>query len=386
MNKTLLISEIFPPIHGGSGRWFWDLYSRLPVNDYVFVVGNSQGADEFDLKHRLDVHRMDLSSDQWGILNLNGALFYLKKFWVIRKLVKQKKIKQLHLGRCLPEGIIGLLFRFFYRIPYLCYIHGEDVETARDSREFILLIKYVLKYADLLICNSGNTQKILLEKWSVPIGKIQILYPGVDAEKFVPEAKDQFIRKELGWDSRFVVLTVGRLQKRKGHDKMIYAIDWLKKNYSIDILYAIVGDGQEKEALMNIVMSLGIEDSVSFLGEVSDQEMLQCYQQADLFILPNRQEGKDIEGFGIVLVEAQSCAIPVIAGNSGGTAETMLSGESGFIIDCTSEVDIANKVFYLFENEEVRKVMGGTGRNHVLENLDWQQILDKAKDAFKRLS
>jgi len=145
--ESLLISEIFPPVHGGSGRWFWELYSRLPREDYYIAAGNTPGAARFDKTHDMNVQRLNLSSKSWGVRSLIGLKFYFRTFLHIRRIIKTHKIKSIHCGRCLPEGLIGCLFKVIYCIPYLCFIHGEDVESAATSRELSWIVRKVLKNA-----------------------------------------------------------------------------------------------------------------------------------------------------------------------------------------------------------------------------------------------
>jgi phosphatidylinositol alpha-1,6-mannosyltransferase len=110
--------------------------------------------------------------------------------------------------------------------------------------------------------------------------------------------------------------------------------------------------------------------------------MISCYQQCDLFILPNRTINQDIEGFGMVLVEAQSCSKPVVAGDSGGTKETMLVGETGLVIDATEPQNIVTAVVGLLKDEKKLMEIGEKGREHVVQSLDWKASVLKAKELF----
>ena len=383
--KRLLITEIFPPRHGGSGRWFWELYSRLPKNEYLIAAGQTKGDEEFDKTRDLDILRLPLSSTAWGLKSATGLKFYWENFLAIRKLIKKNKITQIHCGRCLPEGVLGLMINKIYRIPYLCYIHGEDIEAASSSREQSLMVRSVLKNASSLIANSKNTQKILINHWKVEADKTVVLNPGMDANRFIPAEFNIEARKKLGWDNRPVILTVGRLQQRKGQDMLIQALPEIKRHFP-NILYAIIGDGEEKDQLLSLVEKLSLQQEVQFFSEISDSEMIQCYQQCDLFVLPNRSIGKDIEGFGMVLVEAQSCGKAVLAGDSGGTAETMLIGETGYIVDCTSPAPLAKKIVQMLNQEEELVTMGKRAREHVVKTLDWNMHATKAKSLFDQIN
>ncbi len=382
MNKTLLLSEIFPPTNGGSGRWFWELYSRLSISEYIIAAGQTVGDEAFDKAHDLNITRVNLSSPSWGIKSITGLKYYWHVFNQVRKLIKLHGITKIHCGRCLPEGFIGYIFNKIFNIPYICYIHGEDVEAAATSRELSWIVKKVLANATTLICNSQNTANLILNNWDVNPDITEILNPGCDTERFIPAQKNDDIKKSLNWQGKRVVLTVGRLQQRKGQDMLIKALPTIKQSIP-NILYAIIGGGDEKEQLQALTKELKLQDNVLFMTEISDEQMIQAYQQCDAFVLPNRTIGQDIEGFGMVLVEAQACAKPVIAGDSGGTAETMLIGDTGFIVDCTKPEPIAAKLSELLQNPEQCEVMGTKARKHVELALDWKVHTEKAKKIFQ---
>lgn len=382
MKKSILISEIFPPKNGGSGRWFWELYSRLPQESTFIVAGQHEDSEHFDKAHKLSLARLDLNCWTWGIKSVDGFKYYWKTFWSIKKLIKQHNIKSIHCGRCLPEGFMGYLLSKALGLPLLCYVHGEDVEAASQSRELSWMVKRVLNHCHTIICNSNNTASLLTNSWSISDEKIKVLNPGVDASKFIPAVRDMLIKAQLGWNDRPVVLTVGRLQKRKGHDMMVSALPKIKESIP-NVLYAIIGGGEEKARLESLVIKNSVQDNVLFMDEIDDDTMLQCYQQCDLFILPNRTVGRDIEGFGMVLVEAQSCGKPVIAGNSGGTRETMVEEETGVVIDCTNIETIADTVCSMLKDKNKLQTMALVAREHVLTTLDWSAHVEKAKALFQ---
>ena len=375
--KVLVLTENFPPISGGSGRWFWELYSRLPKEQYLIIADDVQGAAEFDNTHHLNILRMPFHSSEWGLKSIRGLRFYWRVCWQIRKIIKQQKITHIHCGRVIHEGVTAWLLKLITGTPYLCYVHGEDVETAATSGEHNLMVKQVCKHADRLICNSHNSANIVKRLNYAVDAKINVLHPGVDASLFVPSADDEGFKQQMAWQGRKVIITVGRLQARKGQDMMLRATALLKQPFP-EILYAIIGRGECLESLKALTAELGLNDHVQFLTDVSDAQMVQCYQQSDMFILPNRTIGNDIEGFGMVLVEAQACGKPVIAGDSGGTKETMLVNQSGFVIDCTDAQLISSTVAKLLADPEGSVQMGKIGRKHVESELDWQVHKQKA--------
>ncbi len=269
-------------------------------------------------------------------------------------------------------------------IPYLCYAHGEEVKRSASgegvmaSRQLRWMAARVLNGARRIIANSRNTEAILRNEWGLPAPRVRLLHPGVDTKRFCPSPRDPEVRRSLGWDDRPVILTVGRLQKRKGHDVMIRATGLIRKQFP-DVLYAIVGGGEERPALDELVRREGLTGQVQFLGEIDDTLMVRCYQQCDLFVLANRQVGQDIEGFGMVLLEAQSCGKPVVAGASGGTAETMAIPETGMVIPCEQPEPLAAMVAELLADASRRERMGTAARRWVMDHFDWDALARQAR-------
>jgi phosphatidylinositol alpha-1,6-mannosyltransferase len=378
---TLLLSEIFPPRTGGSGRWFWEIYRRLPRSRVVIAAGEDPRQQEFDRTHDLRLFRLPLTLPAWGLRSLRGLRGYWRALRRLWPLLQAERVTMIHCGRSLPEGVMALALKVATGTPYACYVHGEEVGTASTSRELTWLTRRVLRNAALVIANSHNTEQILLGEWDLPPTQVRLLHPGVDTRRFVPAAPDPAVRQQLGWGSRPVVLTVGRLQLRKGHDQMIRALATIRRALP-DVLYAIVGDGEEGPALRQLAEREGLQEHVQFLGEVGDEGLVRCYQQCDLFVLPNRQVGKDIEGFGMVLLEAQACGKPVVAGASGGTAETMRIPETGRVVPCDGPDLLAALVVELLGDRPLLDRMGGASRPWVVEQFDWAALTRRAEAVF----
>lgn len=379
--KILLLSEIFPPTHGGSGRWFWEIYRRLSRNGVALLVGEHTQSAEFDAQHNLELTRAPLALSRWGMAGVRSSWGYLKQLRRLQKHVRQHDISELHVGRCLPEGWLAWLLKKTRGIPYSCYVHGEDVETAATSRELTWIVRRVLNNANMLIANSHNSASLLTGRWDVPEERIQVLHPGVDTQLFCPAPPSGTERQALGWCGRTVVLTVGRLQQRKGQDMLIRGLPKVKEVLP-DILYSIIGGGEDRERLQRLACEQQVEHAVQFLDEVNDETMKSCYQQCDLFALPNRQVGNDIEGFGMVLLEAQACGTPVLAGRSGGTAETMNVGETGVVIPCEAPETLASALIELLLDPHRLGTMGQAGRRWVEEQFDWNSLASTASKLF----
>lgn len=379
--KTLLLSEIFPPRVGGSGRWFWEIYRRLPRDQFVIATAEHAEGANFDKTHDLRLTRLPWPFANWDLLSFTGARGYGRTVLRLRRLIAREGIDFLHCGRCMPEGVVAWLLKRVCGLQYICYVHGEELNYATYSRKLSWLVRRVLKGAEFLIANSRNTQRLLREDWQVPDERLRLLHPGVDTSYFVPADADAERRSELGWGDRPVLLTVGRLQKRKGHDQMIRALARIRRAVP-DVLYAIVGEGEERPFLQELAVKEEVSAHVQFLGEISDDRLLSCYQQCNLFVLPNRQVEKDIEGFGMVLLEAQACGKPVVAGASGGTAETMRIPETGRVVPCEGPDQLAELLIEMLADREKLERMSQEARQWVVEQFDWESLSVRAAQLF----
>jgi phosphatidylinositol alpha-1,6-mannosyltransferase len=380
-SKVMLISAVFPPIIGGSGHWFWEIYRRLPRRDVVVAAGIDPRQAEFDRTHDLNLTRVSLRVRPPGLIRPPSLLGYAKAVARLRRLARAERVGLLHAGCVLPEGLMALALKGLLGLPYACYAHGEEFEVARSSRELAGLARLVLKGAASVIANSRNTARILTDGWGVPAGKVRVMHPGVDTTRFIPSAPDPAFRERLGWSGRTVLLTVARLQEGKGHDRMIPAVGRLREAYP-RVLYAVVGDGPERPKLERLTARLGLGEHVQFLGAIGEDDLIRCYQQCDLFVLPNRRVGQNLEGFGMVLLEAQACGKPVVAGNSGGTAEAMEVPATGLLADCESPEALAGTLADLLAEPGRLAAMGTAGRRLVVDRFDWSALSRRAEASF----
>lgn len=368
-----MLSEVFPPRVGGSGRWLHDIYSRLPVDDSVLLVGQHPEASAHDDASALSIERMVIEDRRWTLMNPVGLLAYIRMLIGTLRTYRRYRCTQIHCARVLPEGVVGLVVKHVLGARLVCFVHGEDVEIARFSREQRWLVERVIGAADRLVCNSSNSRSLLREHWNTSSDRMVVLRPGIDTNRFRPSTDRERVRAELGWNDKHVILTLSRLDARKGHDRMIAAMPRVLERVP-DAFYAIVGDGLNANALKAQVAALGLEGRVHFYGGCSDDALVEFCQSCDLFVLPNRQIGGNMEGFGIVLLEAQACGAPVIAGASGGTSETMVEGRTGFLVDCEPHDTLVDPICHLLEDDEIRLRMGREARRLMVERFSWSVV------------
>ena len=198
--------------------------------------------------------------------------------------------------------------------------------------ELTWLARRVYHGATAVIANSWNSAGLLTRDWGVPEEKIHVVYPGVDAERFRPENDGAAMRSLVAGPDDVVFLSVGRLQRRKGHDMVLKALARLRARVP-GARYVIVGDGSHQGQLEADVHALGLTDIVHFAGPARDEDMPAWYAAADVFLMPNRSDGVDFEGFGMVFLEAAAAGKPTIGGRSGGVPEAVEDGVTGLLVD-----------------------------------------------------
>jgi phosphatidyl-myo-inositol dimannoside synthase len=380
--NILVLAQVFPPRRGGSGRWLWDLYRRLPGFRVHVVTATTPDGAEFDRTADLAISRIPLDFSSWGVWDWRGGPQYAAALVRLRRIVAEQRPDVIHCGKCLPEGLLAASIARWTGIPFVTFVHGEELTLAASSGELRRLTRKVLRTAGRVIANSHHTRTLLIEHWQVPSEQIVVMHPGVDTTHFVPAPRSIDARASLGWGSRRVILTVGALQKRKGQDMLIRALPAIRQRCP-DVLYSMAGEGWERPSLESLVAECDVADLVQFRGMPGDAELVACYQQCDLFALANRQVGWDFEGFGIVLLEAQACGKPVITGRSGGTAETIDPPNTGEIVSCDEPDLLAGIAGELLQDEARRERMGTLARQWVVEHFAWDVLSRQAADLFR---
>jgi phosphatidylinositol alpha-1,6-mannosyltransferase len=358
------------------------LYSRLlPQGAVVVIADNLPGCEQIDRISELSVIRLPLQFESWGALGWRRGAHYLRVFSQLHRITREQSIRAVHASNCLPDGFLAWMLNRRFGLPYVVFVHGEELNVASKSRELAFMTRRVFRSAQLVIANSHNSARLLRENWPVAPERLRVMHPGVNTDCYQPARRDRCVRKRLAWGDRPVILTVGRLQKRKGHEQVLQALPTIRRLVP-DVLYAIVGDGEERARLEQIASALSLQDCVKLHGEVGNEDLVAAYQQCDVFAMPNREVDGDFEGFGIVFLEAQACAKPVIAGDSGGAAEAMREPETGFIVRQDYPEELPRALIQLLTDEPLRRRMGAAGREWVVANFDWRILVKQASQLF----
>jgi phosphatidyl-myo-inositol dimannoside synthase len=368
--RMLVVTELYPPVVGGSAVLLHEVYSRVTGHDVTVMTDPdvSRGA-EAAAGSGPRILWEPLATREWGVASLRGDRHHLRVARRIRSLTTRTDL--VHCARALPEGVAAWMNHLSGGAPYLCWSHGEDVTMARTSREYTWVMARVFRGAAAILANSANTRD-LVAGLGVERRRIHVVYPGVDTRRFHAGVEGRDMRDRLLAGGDTLLVTVGRLQRRKGHDQVIAAMRSLRETQP-GLRYAVVGDGDERARLEGLVADYGLGGRVTFTGAVPWADLPAYVAAADLVVMPNRDEGGDIEGFGMVFLEAAACGKPSIGGNSGGVPEAIEHERTGLLVDGRDEVAVAAAIGRLAADATLRDQMGRAGRARVLAQFTWDQ-------------
>ena len=208
--------------------------------------------------------------------------------------------------------------------------------------------------------------------------------PGIDVEHFIP-TDASLLRESLGIAEKEVIVSVGRLVHRKGQDQLIEAMpEILKSVPSAHLL--LVGEGPYREHLEKLVTNNNLETAVTFIGRIQYKELPMYICAGNIFAMPSRSRlmGLEVEGLGIVYLEASACGLAVLAGNSGGAPDAVVQNKTGLVVDGTDNKQIAAAAIELLTNVESSQKMGIAGRQWIVDNWRWETWSKDFEDVLNK--
>ncbi len=371
--RYLLITEKFPPRKGGSNLWFDEVYRRIGDNSTHIVTCEQPGARAYDTSHPNTVHRLTLDRHWW--LRPESLVIYTKLLAKSLVLAIRYQFDEVHAGRVLSEGLVGLVVARLKKLPLVIYAHGEEITTWRQPGKFQAMV-FTYRQADCVIANSDFTRNELL-KLGVKPNRIALISPGVDLNRFRPGLETSDLRTSLGLaEDQKLILSVGRLSRRKGFDQVIRCLPLLTDK-GIDLKYAVIGIGEDRGYLISLARDLGVSDRLHMLGHVSSDDLPRWYNAADVFAMPNRVINGDTEGFGMVFLEAAACGKPAVAGRAGGTGAAVADGLTGLRVDGGSLEEVAAALERLLGDPEFAGQFGSTGYTRASKAFSWDRVAEK---------
>jgi len=368
--KSLLVTVDFPPIVSGISTAFYNTWRYLPGSDKLVLAPAVRGSEPVDKAFGKKVYRFPMPL---GDGNLKKIALWLCLFCYCLVITKREGIELLICGQPVVAGSIGLIFKKVFRIPYQVWAYGGEIVKFKRNKPALSLLRRVIDGAQTLIVNSEFTKNVYIG-FGISAGKITVVTPAVDTERFRPGIPVEDLVAAYGLQNRKRVLTVARLSERKGHDMVIKALDKIRQAFP-DIAYLIVGAGPDEKRLKKMASDYRLEKNIIFTGRVAEEDLPKYYNLCDVYVMPNREvEGLDtLEGFGISFIEASACAKPVIGGRSGGSLDAVFDGETGYLVDPLDVDGLAAKVIDLLSNKDRARELGENGRKKALAEFQWPQ-------------
>jgi phosphatidyl-myo-inositol dimannoside synthase len=370
MSKVLIVTNDFPPRSGGIQSFVHALASRLPADGVVVYAPSFEGAAAFDARQAFPVIRH--SGSLMLPLPSVGAR--------AAALLTEYGCDTVLFGAAAPLGLLAPRLRKAGAGQIVALTHGHEAGWAALPGARSLLrriggevdaLTYLAEYFRIRLARALSAEAA---------ARMVRLAPGVDPAGFRPGAGGTEVRKRLGIDQdRQVVVCVSRMVRRKGQDTLLRAWPMVRAQTSTDPLLLLVGDGPYRSRLDRMAASSEAGDSVLFTGPVSWDDLPAYYDAGNIFAMPcrTRRAGLDVEGLGIVYLEASATGLPVIGGDSGGAPDAILDGETGYVVPGRDTGVLASRLAQLLADPAGAAAMGDKGQAWIEREWTWDLVTER---------
>ena len=365
--SILCITNDFGPRAGGIETFVIGLIERLPKNSVIVYTASQSGSEPFD-RAWLENFGVRVIRDKSTIL--------LPTFRVgraVRKVLRDEKISTVFFGAAAPLGLLSHGLRRAGAKRIVALTHGHEVWWAK-LWPFSWAIRRIGEGTDHLTFlgdfTKGKISRALSQRAATAMVKIA---PGIDTDHFAPHEGAAILRKELGLAEKKVIVSVGRLVHRKGQDTLIESMPQILSQVP-DAHLLFIGEGPYKEFLVKRAAQLQVSHAITFIGRIQYADLPRHICVGDIFAMPSRSRlaGLEVEGLGIVYLEASACGLAVIGGKSGGAPDAVLEGETGYAVDGRSADEVANAAITLLRNSQLSQAMGVRGRQWIIDEWRWE--------------
>ncbi len=362
MGRTLLITNDFPPRPGGIQQFVHNLAVRRPPGSLVVYASTFAGAAKFDAEQPFEVVR-----DSTSVLLPTPAVAQRTA-----ELARAHKCDTVWFGAAAPLGLLAGGLRKRARITRAVALsHGHEIGWAAlpGARP---LLRRIARDNDV-ITYLTDYQRVRLDRRLHGLTELRRLAPGVDADTFHPSVDGGGVRARYGLGDRPVIVCVSRLVPRKGQDMLIRALPLVRREIPEAALLLVSG-GPYRRKLEALAAAQRVASEVIFTGSVPWDELPAHYAAGDVYAMPcrTRAAGLDVEGLGIVYLEASATGLPVVGGDSGGAPDAVLDGETGYVVGGRDVPALAGRLVELLGNPEKARAMGAAGRAWVEREWRWE--------------
>jgi phosphatidylinositol alpha-1,6-mannosyltransferase len=372
VTKLLVVTNDFPPRPGGIQTFVHELVRRLEPDDVTVYASRWAGWQAFDRQQPFGVVREDTSM----LLPTPGVRRRAAD------LVRSTGADAVLFGAAAPLGLMGPSLRAAGASRLVALTHGHEAGWAQlpAARQ---MLRRIGDGVDVLTYLGQYTRSRIAAALSpTAAGRMTQLTPGVDADVFCPEADGAEVRKRYDLGDRPVVVCVSRLMRRKGQDTLIEAFPALKRRVP-DAALLVVGGGPYRSRLERLALGSTWAQDIVFTGSVPWPELPAHYAAGDVFAMPcrTRRRGLDVEGLGIVYLEASATGLPVVAGDSGGAPDAVIEGETGWVVASgpATPAALVTRISTLLADKDVRDAVGRRGREWVRTDWSWQRQVQRLR-------
>jgi phosphatidyl-myo-inositol dimannoside synthase len=375
VHRSLLVTVLFAPQEGGIQRYLYTMAKAWP-GPSLHVLAPSLGLPAertFDRAQAFVVSRVPF------IPHITLLLLAIKTV----QLHVRERIDLIQCGTIGVAVMIGMPMNALCRVPYIVYTYGKEITEPCQKPWQRWLVRRALKHAVCVVTISRFTQA-LIEDLGIEPNHIELIHPIVDWRFCAPVDNAALARicAKYNLSGRRVLLTVGRLVSRKGHETVIRSLPALIERHS-NVLYLMIGQGPYQRALEALVGNLDLGHYVQFLGYVEDEDLLVLYHAAEVFVMvPEATLQGDVEGFGIVYLEASAAGLPIVAGNTGGIGDAVIDQETGLLVPPGNSEDLATVLLCILGNSSFTRSLGEHGRDRVLGQFTETQLREQLSSIF----
>jgi phosphatidylinositol alpha-1,6-mannosyltransferase len=365
-NPVLFVTNDFGPRAGGIETFIIGLIQRRPYGQTIVYTSAQKNSEQYDadwlLKYGVQVIR-----DRSTILLPTPRVAFS-----LRRIIQREGITTAAFGAAAPLGLLSASMKRAGVVRTVALTHGHEVWWAKVF-PFNLLLRRIGSTVDVLTYLGEFTRNAISKALNSAARKSMVkIAPGIDVDHFQPTDASE-LRKELGLKDKKVIVSVGRLVHRKGQDHLIESMPGILKSVP-EAHLLLVGEGPYRDHLQELVQKYELQDSVTFIGRIQYEELPIYLCAGDIFAMPSRSRlmGLEVEGLGIVYLEASSCGLPVLAGNSGGAPDAVVQSQTGVVVNGTDNQKIAAAAVALLSDIETSQKMGTVGRQWIIDNWRWE--------------
>lgn len=365
--KTLCITNDFGPRAGGIETFVIGLIERMPRNSVIVYTSAQGDSSEYD-RAWLENYGVEVIRDKSKILLPTPRVGK-----AVTRLLKERGADQVFFGAAAPLALLSHRLRRAGATRIVALTHGHEVWWAK-LWPFTWAMRRIGSGVDVLTYLGNFTQQAVSRSLnSKAKAAMTRIAPGIDTNHFAPVADSHLLKRELELEDKRVIVSVGRLVHRKGQDTLVEALPAIIERHP-DAHLLFVGVGPHLEYIHKRAIQLNVLSHISFVGRVQYSELPRFISVGEIFAMPSRSRlaGLEVEGLGIVYLEASACGLPVVGGISGGAPDALLEGETGFAVDGLKPREVAEKIIYLLDNPEIASAMGARGRQWIIDEWEWR--------------